>query len=93
MKREIICLDCGKKYPEVFAAAQIDNPGPQEYMKMIEGKALDDYKCDHCVPTSPIKKGTFCIALSVWIDGSRIPYYPWESEYIERQRDGKNASD
>ncbi len=49
----------------------------------MEGVAKNDMKCDWCCPPTEIKKGDKCAAESMGTDGHGIPYYEWESEYLE----------
>jgi hypothetical protein len=74
MKREILCQKCEPRVREV-----VSKPYPGEYDKFMSGHAKADFLCDHCA--EPISTGQFCWAMSIWTD--RLPYTPWELEYIE----------
>lgn len=77
MKQEIVCPECKAKLREMFPS---DNPYPGEHVKFTDGIAKKDYRCDNC--DTPIKKDTLCTAFSVWADHGRVPYYPWENNFI-----------
>ena len=76
MKREIICVNCAIEQRELFPT---DNPYPGEYVKFIEGAALEDYVCDLCSNT--IEHTDKCYAFSIYTD--RQPYWAWEHEFIK----------
>lgn len=75
MTRKILCPTC---YDQLFARAT----DLTEKKKIVRGKATIHFYCDHC--STHITPGDDCIAVSVWVEGQGIPYYPWESEYLER---------
>lgn len=72
MKRMIACEKCGWHLTPHFAG---------EWFKRVRGIAKRGMLCDYC--GTEIKKGDKCSAESVGFDEHGIPYYPWESEYIE----------
>lgn len=74
MKRMICCAKCAQR--------EVPNY-PGEYRVLIHGTAKKTMKCDWCCPPPEIKKGDKCAAESLGVLGHGIPYYPWESEYIE----------
>ena len=71
MKREILCLDCGKRKLPSYEG---------EHDKSQFGKALVDFVCDQCGREIP--KGSNCYARSIWAEGRGIQYYEWEKGYI-----------
>lgn len=78
MKREILCVWCRPNVRELFPT---DNPYPGEHVKFVDGTAKMDRICDQC--GCPIEAGQTCTAFSSWADYGGIPYFPWESGYLE----------
>ena len=74
MKREIVCIPCGERIQKAIMPSE-----PGEYSKFVYGKTKLHSQCDGCGVKLP--KGSNAAGLSIWTD--RIPYYEWESEYIE----------
>lgn len=73
MKREILCEKC---------ADMTNLPTfPEEHWKFISGKAKSNFKCD--ADDCEIKPGQIAVAMSIWADYGGIPYYPWETEYLD----------
>jgi len=59
------------------------HPFPGERVVRIMGIAKKPLLCDFCYPYKEIKIGDMCVAESMGREGCGIPYYEWESEYIE----------
>ena len=79
MKQEILCEDCAKRTRERFPT---NNPYPGEYVKFVDGTAKKACLCDGCPTRRPIAEGEPCTAFSIWAEHGRIPYYPWEQEFL-----------
>lgn len=78
MKKQIICTNCVEKHPKLF---NIGNPYPGEYIKNIEGEALNDYLCDYCNAEIPVNKK--CHAVSFGL--TRIKHVEWEKLFIKEK--------
>ena len=87
MKQQVICMECRAELRKLFPT---DAPYPGEHVRFVEGIALRDYVCDHC--GNAIGKGNDCCAHSIWADHGRVPYYPWEEEFIHIDRTGMIAA-
>jgi len=77
MKQEILCNDCKNNLIE----KNVFTPSPKEHVKFTPGKARRNFFCDSCYKHIYVKNK--CFALSIWADYGGVPYYPWESEYID----------
>ena len=77
MKREILCIKCHNSTPYRFVPG-----GGSEFIEM--GKALRDFLCDRC--NKHIEKGEVCCTRSHWQTSQSIPYFEWESEFIEVEK-------
>lgn len=82
MKREILCNGCAKSIKKLFPS---EEPFPGEHVKFVEGKAINEYRCDEC--SCDIKTGTNCVTFSCWTDYSKAKYFPWEEYFIEIAED------
>jgi len=78
MKREILCMSCGYESRIQFPTM---NPYPDEYVKHLGGSAKKDFVCDSC--NADILKGSRCVARSMWHTLKGLPYYDWETKYLE----------
>lgn len=75
MKREIVCLKCKQEMQKLFGSY------PGEHVKFMDGYIQrSSLICDNCGEELPRNVVVSCI--SIWSDHGRIPYYPWEGEYI-----------
>jgi hypothetical protein len=77
MKQEIICKEC---LPNLQTLFPTDNPYPGEHVKLVEGKAKNNFICDQC--GKEIVAEDKCVAFSVWADYGGVPYYNWEGKYL-----------
>jgi len=77
MKQEILCLTCKGVLRKLFPT---DTPYSGEHVKFVDGQAIKDFICDYC--GKKINKDANCCAFSIWAEYHGIPYYPWESEYL-----------
>ena len=75
MKREIDCPKCAESWKQSIGKYK------GEHIKLQEGKAKDQFLCDHC--DKVIEPGDSCVAVSVWADYGGVPYFPWENECLE----------
>ena len=74
MKRMIACEKCSHRPHPYY---------PGEWFKRVIGIAKIQMLCDYCSLSVEIKKGDKCAAESMGIVGHGIPYYEWESDYLE----------
>lgn len=86
MKQQIICETCSGWWEDYKKNRLVS----YEHIKMLEGNALSNYKCDGCYKDLP--KGTQVIALSVWSDLGGIAYFPWESDYIKPEDENRTET-
>ena len=92
MKRDILCLKCGKARrigrPLAPRRRGSDASGqmPEHSVKQA-GFARRDYSCDQCGNT--LREGALVYAATIWVEGFGIPYHPWEAEFIENPLDPK----
>ena len=73
MKQEILCGDCKKSLEPVLGSY------PGEHYSFVEGEALRDYVCDHCMKAIGPGDTRFCF--SIWTD--RQVRYNWEPEFVK----------
>ena len=78
MKREILCQSCEEKVRKLFP---VESPYPGEHIKLVNGKSLKNMVCDGC--DKFIIEGEAVCAFSIWADYGGVPYYSWESDFIE----------
>ena len=76
MKQQIICIPCSKELKFLHRKHAYQG----EHIKFVSGRANNVYRCDHCGKTINFLDN--CVAESIWADHGRIPYYPWEHDYI-----------
>ena len=92
MKQEILCPECIETMKKIREKIK-NHPEYNEGVKIKEGKAKAEmFICDLC--GSEIEKGEKCYAVSMWKTvGSKLsliginPYYEWEDEYIEVEKE------
>lgn len=80
MKREVV-NEVGRQWWK-----KMQGRFPGEHIKIVRGSALRDMTCDYT--GERIHKGEPCACVSVWTDALSEQgkgYYPWETEYIERE--------
>ena len=87
MKQEIVCPTCKDMLRKLFPT---DSPYPNEHVKFVEGEALRGFICDQCAAS--IGEGDHCFAFTIWADHGRIPYHPWEHDFI-KPKDEKKGGD
>lgn len=78
MKQAIVCEKCRVELRTLFPT---DTPYSGEHVKFVDGKARNNFVCDWC--GQPVGAGSNCTAFSSWADYGGVPYYDWESKYIE----------
>lgn len=76
MKQEILCEQCGKRF-----RVGVVHKHPREEACKVAGFARADFACDQCGILLP--PGALVYAASLWSELGRVPYYPWEADYIE----------
>ena len=86
MTQQILCIP--KCRDEVRALFPTDDPYPGEHVKFLDGTALKNFICDSC--NVRINLGDKCCAHSIWADHARVPYYPWEENFIQIKEEVKS---
>jgi hypothetical protein len=76
MKREILCPDCGADSRHTFPMAE---PYPGEFVKFVDGTAINHYICDQCGRKVP--RNSDCVAFTIYT--KTRPYEAWEFQYIK----------
>lgn len=80
MRRMILCLDCRADAQEAYKTDVLEQ---DEHVKYVAGKAKQNFLCDTC--GCEIKAQYPCCAFSNWSDYSGLPYYNWESDFIDEK--------
>ncbi len=73
MKRMIVCEKCSHRPQPHYSG---------EWFKRVNGTAKKQMLCDYCCPPVKIKKGDKCAAESMGVNHYGIPYYEWESDFL-----------
>ena len=92
MNRSILCPACHLTFLRSLGRPIVQSPvdnspvclqsiGPEEHHKSVTGKLTHACFCDIC--DRVMFAGELATARSVWVVGHGIPYYAWESEYID----------
>lgn len=82
MKQDIMCITCRDESKKRYGDSL--EPYPGEYLKYVNGRAIGQYKCDHCgKKINPLEQ---CCAYSV--STKNAPYFPWEHKYIIVKKEG-----
>lgn len=80
MKRDILCPSCGEDNRRLFP---VKEPYPGEFVKFVEGTAINHYRCDLCGRN--IARNNDCLAFTIFT--KTRPYTAWESQYINIKKE------